>query len=325
MVKIRNFVKYLNKLELELRLEKELLIRYTQNPILNFKDVPYNCNAIYNPGAVKFGEKYLLLPRVEDGRRDNKLHVALSDDGINYELSPEHIPMIPTNDGLPERHMYDPRITYLEGSYYITYCSQDNSSLVRIGLLKTEDFQVFDRIGFITPPWNRNCALFPEKINGQYVKIERPMYGNEFFNMISFSPDLINWGNHKLIKLETQTWFGEKWGAGPPPIKTKDGWLQIIHGVFLACNYVYRIGVILLDLEEPWKVVGQCPEFILTPREDYERTGETINCVFCNGVIPEPDGTIKIYYGAADTSIGLAFGRIDDLINACKYDMMNNK
>jgi len=136
--------------------------------------------------------------------------------------------------------------------------------------------------------------------------------------MISFSPDLIHWGQHKPIDLISQTWMREKWGVGPTPIKTSEGWLVIIHGVWFACNYVYRLGVILLDLEKPYRVIGQCPEFILTPRETYERSGETINCVFSNGAIPEPDGTIKVYYGAADTCICLAIGKISELIDACK-------
>lgn len=299
-------------------LKSELLIRHPENPILTHKDLPFNANAIYNPGAVKFNNEYILVPRVEDGRRDNKLHVARSKDGIHFVVEPEPI-NVPADaeSNLWEYHRYDPRITFLEGSYYITYCAQNFGEIVRIGCIKTNDFKNFERLPFITPPWNRNCALFPEKINGLYARIERPMHGNQSVNMVSFSPDLIYWGNHKTIELVPQTWMREKWGVGPTPIRTSEGWLTIIHGVWLACNYVYRLGVVLLDIDKPWKVIGQCPEFILTPRENFERSGETIDCVFCNGAIPENDGTIKIYYGAADTCICLAIGRIKDLIDAC--------
>ncbi len=299
-------------------MKKELLTRYHGNPILTYKNLPFNCNAIYNPGAVKIGKKYVLLARVEDGRRDNKLHIAISDDGYHFKVNPEPIKIIGDEENdIWGKHMYDPRITYLEETYYVTYCAQDFGENVRIGLLKTKDFVTFEQMPFITEPWNRNCALFPEKINGLYARIDRPMNGNQVMNMVSYSPDLIYWGRSKPIKLEPQTWFREKWGMGPTPIKTDKGWLLIIHGVWLAVNYVYRLGVVLLDYEKPSEVIGQCPEFILTPREDYERTGDTMNCVFSNGAILEPDRELKVYYGASDTCICLATAHIDELIDAC--------
>ncbi len=299
-------------------MSRELLKRFAGNPILTPGDAPFLCNAIYNPGAAKFGAQTVLVPRVEDGQRDNRLHIAWSDDGVNFRLEPEPIPLPAGSRDLRfEYHSYDPRVTFLEGAYYITYCAQGFDETVRIALIRTEDFRSFERIGFITQPWSRNCALFPEKIGGRYARIERPMSGNLVYNMISFSPDLIHWGDWRAIDLVPQTWMREKWGCGPPPIRTEAGWLCIIHGVWLACNYVYRIGVILLDLEQPWRVVGQCPYFILTPREDYERTGETINCVFSNGAVIEPNGEVRVYYGAADTCIGLATARLDDLVAAC--------
>ena len=143
------------------------------------------------------------------------------------------------------------------------------------------------------------------------------MSGNLSINLISYSTDLVHWGEWEPIRLEPQTWMREKWGGGPPPIKTQQGWLLIIHGVWFACNYVYRLGVVLLDLENPARVIGQCPDFILTPRAEYERVGETINCVFSNGAILEPDGELKVYYGAADTCVGLATAPVDALIEAC--------
>jgi predicted GH43/DUF377 family glycosyl hydrolase len=300
-------------------MDRELLIRHSANPILTYKDLPFNCNAVYNPGAAKVGNRYVLLARVEDGRRDNRLHVAWSDDGLSFRIEPKPIAITGTlDDELPEKHLYDPRITFLEGTYYITYCSQDFGEVVRIGLLRTADFKTFQRVAFITEPWNRNCALFPERIGGQYARIDRPMNGNDAINMVSFSPDLVHWGGSRPIELQPQTWMRQKWGVGPTPIKTDAGWLVIIHGVWLAVNYVYRLGVILLDKDKPWKVAGQCPEFILTPREPYERVGDTIDCVFSNGAVVEPDGRVKVYYGAADTCIALATTTISELLAACR-------
>lgn len=299
-------------------MKEELLRRYEGNPILTYKDLPFLCNAIYNPGATKFGDKYILLPRVEDEKRDNRLHVAISDDGIHFKVNPKPIDIPHDPDAERwEYHYYDPRITYLEGYYYITYNAQSFGEVVRIGLLRTKDFEHFERLPFITTAWNRNCALFPEKINGLYARIDRTMNGDMTINWVSYSPDLIHWGQSKPIELKPQTWFREKWGVGPPPIKTEKGWLMIFHGVWRAISDVYRLGVALLDLEDPSRVIGQYPGFILTPRELYERVGDVANCVFCNGVILEPNGELKVYYGAADTCIGLAFCYIDDLVSAC--------
>jgi len=297
---------------------QELLKRHPQNPILKPDDMNFLCNAVYNPGAVKFGDQYLLLPRVEDGRRDNRLHVALSNDGVHFSVETHPIRLPPSPDHKPfEYHMYDPRITHLEGEYYITYCGQTFEEEVRIGLLKTRDFKSFERFPFITQPWSRNCALFPEKIGGLYARVDRPMSGNAGITWVSYSPDLVYWGRSKPIEFEPVTWMRNKWGPGPTPIKTDQGWLFIFHGVWFACNYVYKLGVMLLDLEDPSRVIGQFPHFILSPREDYERVGETMNCVFSNGAILEDNGDLMVYYGAADTCIGLATAPIADLVDAC--------
>jgi len=302
-----------------MRLAGELLKRYPGNPILTWKDLPYHVNAVYNPGAVKHGDEYILVPRVEDGRRDNRLHIARSRDGIHFTVEPEPIALPGSPEDLVwEKHQYDARVTPLDGAYYIAYCAQTMGEVVRIGLARTEDFRTFERLPFATQPWSRNCALFPEKIGGLYARLDRPMSGSDAITFITFSPDLVFWGRSRPLELEVQTWMREKWGIGPPPIRTDEGWLLIIHGVWLACNYVYRLGVVLLDLEDPRRVIGQCPEFILTPREDYERCGEVPNCVFANGAILEPDGELKVYYGAADTCVGLATGHVDELIAACK-------
>lgn len=300
-------------------MQGELLRRHDGNPILTYRDLPFHANAVYNPGATKAGDEYILVPRVEDGRRDNRLHVARSSDGVRFVIDPDPID-IPGSDEERawEKHQYDARVTRLEGAYYLAYCAQTMQEVVRIGLARTHDFKSFERLPFPTQPWSRNCALFPETVGGLYARLDRPMNGNDAMTFVTFSPDLEFWGKSRLLELKVETWMREKWGIGPPPIRTEEGWLLIIHGVWLATNYVYRLGVVLLDLDEPWKVIGQCPEFIFTPREPYERSGEVPNCVFSNGAIVEPDGSIKVYYGAADTCIGLATGRVDELVEACK-------
>lgn len=298
---------------------RELLVRHPGNPILTWRDVPIPVNAIYNPGAARVGERTLLLPRVEYTSRDNDLHCAWSSDGVHFAVEPEPIAIdVPPAERPFEHHRYDPRITELDGEYLIAYCAQDFGEMVRIGLARTVDFRRFERIGFITEPWNRNCAIFPERIGGLYARLDRPMNGaSDAVTFVSFSPDLIHWGQSRPVVIRPATWLRNKWGIGPTPIKTRRGWLVIIHGVWIAIAPVYRLGVILLDLEEPWRVVGQCPHAILTPTEGYERVGEVNNCVFSNGAVVDPDGTVRVYYGAADTCIGLATAPLDDLLAAC--------
>ena len=304
-------------------MQHELLKRHGDNPIITPEDMPFLCNAIYNPGAVRFGDKYLLMPRVEDGRRDNRLHVALSDDGVHFTVEPQPIALPLSEQHAPfEYHMYDPRITYLEGRYYIAYCAQDFDETVRIGLCSTLDFKSFERHPFITQPWSRNCALFPEKIRGLYARVDRPMSANSGITWVSYSPDLVHWGQSEPVKARIETWMRDKWGPGPTPIRTDHGWLLIFHGVWFACNYVYKLGVMLLDLENPARVIGQFPHFILSPLEPWERVGETHNCVFSNGAIPGPNGLLHVYYGAADTCIGLATAPLQDLIDACLENRM---
>jgi beta-1,4-mannooligosaccharide/beta-1,4-mannosyl-N-acetylglucosamine phosphorylase len=306
--------------EKELTVIDGLLKRHPENPILTHVSLPFLCNAIYNPGAVKFGDLYVLIPRVEDGRRDNRLHVAMSDEGVHFTVNPDPIPFEPDPEMDPwEKHRYDPRVTFLEGQYYILYCAENEAGVCRIGAVRTSDFEKFERLPFMTPPWNRNAALFPEKIGGQYARLERPMGDGASMTFVSYSPDLEHWGGHQAVNLKVETWLSFKWGIGPTPIKTDDGWLLIFHGVWRSCNgLVYRLGVCLLDLEEPSQVIAQCPEFIITPRTEYERVGDVPNCIFSNGAIVEPDGVVRVYYGACDTSICLATTTLPELVSACR-------
>jgi beta-1,4-mannooligosaccharide/beta-1,4-mannosyl-N-acetylglucosamine phosphorylase len=297
----------------------ELLKRHPENPILTHLDLPFLANAIYNCGAAKLGDTYVLVPRVEDGRRDNRLHVARSADGVHFTVNPEPIPFAPDPEAdVWEKHRYDPRVTLLEGWYYILYCAETATGICRISAIRTRDFRRFERLPFMTPPWNRNAALFPEKIGGKYARLERPMGDGDSMTFVSYSPDLEHWGGHKPLHLKVETWLTFKWGIGPSPIKTEEGWLLIFHGVWRSCNgLVYRLGVCLLDGEDPSRVIAQCPEFIITPREPYERAGDVPNCIFSNGAVVEPDGEVKVYYGACDTTICLATTTVADLLAAC--------
>lgn len=296
-------------------LKQELFTRYPENPILSPEGFPFPINAVYNAGAVKFQGKYILVLRVEGKDKKSRLHIATSQDGYNFKVEPEPI-KVPLDEWEVQR--YDPRVTNIEYHYYITYCAQQFEHTVRGGLIKTDDFVNFERMPYISEPQNRNCCLFPEKIDGLYTRLDRPMGTNYDKGWISYSPDLIFWGKSKPVNLKPEIWFRKKWGPGPPPIKTREGWLMIFHGIWWgATGDVYRAGLALLNLEDPSKVIAQLPEYILGPETDYERIGDVNNTVFPTGVIVEPDGQVKLYYGAADRCTCVAEASLDNLVSAC--------
>ena len=136
---------------------------------------------------------------------------------------------------------------------------------------------------------------------------------------MSFSPDLVYWGQSRPIYYKGKPFMdGFKMGAGAVPILTDKGWLEIYHTVSTTCNgFIYRLKACILDKDEPWNIIGYTKDFILWPEHDYEMRGRVSNVVFACNAVPEDDGTVKIYYGAADTNIGLATGKISDIVNAC--------
>jgi predicted GH43/DUF377 family glycosyl hydrolase len=189
----------------------------------------------------------------------------------------------------------------------------------RIALAATDDFESFERIALISGPGNKDGVLFPEKINGEYARLDRPL-GNDIGSIwISYSPDLINWGRSELVfSPRPRYWDCTRIGASVPPIRTERGWLKIYHGFKMTnSGPIYRVGTAMLDLNNPAVVLGRCLRPVLSPRREYERIGDVGNVVFASGAIVEDDGEVKLYYGAADTSICVASAHIDELIESC--------
>jgi beta-1,4-mannooligosaccharide/beta-1,4-mannosyl-N-acetylglucosamine phosphorylase len=187
----------------------------------------------------------------------------------------------------------------------------------RIALAKTEDFYHYERIALVSEPGNKDGILFPEKINGEYVRIDRPI-GKEIGSMwVSYSKNLVDWGKSELMMTPRPgLWDSYRIGASVPPIRTEHGWLEIYHGVKkTAAGPIYRIGTVMLDLEKPDKVIARSNKPILSPRADYERIGDVGNVTFACGAVVEDSGEIKVYYGAADTCICVATTNFDDLVN----------
>lgn len=298
------------------------IMRYNSNPILTKEDVPFKVNSIFNPGAVKVNNKYLLVCRVEMPNGRSAFVMAESSDGYNFEVEDK---LLLKPEDHKECYQYvewgieDTRITPLEGKYYLTYTGYSKNMPLVI-LTETEDFKKFKIHGPICEPSNKDCALFPEKINGYYWKVDRPTAEDRRDIWISRSPDLMHWGAPRnLMQPEPGTWENDKIGVSSNPVRTEHGWLMLYHGVRgFGITSLYKLGVVLLDLNEPWKVIGKSKGPILSPDMEYERVGDVNNVVFSNGWIVEDDGNVKIYYSGADTNICVAETSINELISVCK-------
>lgn len=296
--------------------------RYTSNPILTKENIPFKVNSVFNPGAIKFAGKYLLLCRVEMPNGRSSFVTAQSSDGYCFTVSDK--PCLTLEDH-EEHYNYvnwgieDARVTQIGLRYYLTYTGYSKYMPLVI-LAETEDFKNFIVHGPVSEPSNKDCALFPEKINGYYWKVDRPSAEHRRDIWISRSPDLIHWGGFKFLTEPLQgSWEQDKIGNSSPPLRTKEGWLMLYHGVRgFGLSSIYKLGVLLLDLEKPWLIKGRSLEPILQPEMNYERTGDVMNVVFSCGWIDEPDGKVKIYYSGADSNICLAETTVDYLLSICK-------
>ena len=302
----------------------ELFSRHSDNPILTANDWPYAVNSVFNPGATLLPDgTTLLLCRVEDRRGLSHLTVARSVNGIdNWQIdSRPTFAADPIN--FPEElwGVEDPRITYVEelGKYAVAYTAFTRDG-PGVSLALTEDFSQFERLGVIMAPEDKDAALLPHRIDGQWALIHRPVSAPRAHMWISFSENLYHWGRHKLM-LEARLgawWDANKIGLSPPPILTAKGWLVIYHGVRqTAAGAIYRLGLALFDLMNPEVCLKRGDEWIFGPEETYERRGDVDNVVFPCGTTIAPDGdTVRLYYGAADTSIAMATGSIHALLLA---------
>ena len=305
-----------------------LIKRYQNNPILTKDDVPYEVTTVHNAGAVKFKDKYILLFRSHLLNGRSIIGLAESNDGFKFKVHPKPF-MIPSDKGdfklYEEFGVEDPRITFIDGEYLITYSAYSRYG-VRIGLAKTTDFINVERFSLITEADYRNTVIFPEKFNGLYARLDRPHSDISPWSIwISYSPDLKYWGDSKVIMRPVMYhWDEMKIGPGAPPIKTSKGWLSIYHGVFSTMDgSVYRLGVALHDLTDPSKIIGVGDQWILQPEEVYEITGYVHNVVFSCGAIPEPDGTVKIYWGGADKVMCVGEAVLNELVDLCLNNSRN--
>jgi len=302
--------------------QPELFQRHRRNPILTAADWPYPVHTVFNPAATLLPDgTTLLLCRVEDSRGHSHLCAARSANGVDgWQIDPQ-----PTMPADPDNHpeelwgIEDARITYVPelSQYAIVYTAYTRDG-PGVALALTRDFQQFERFGLIMSPEDKDAALLPHRIGGNWALIHRPVSAPRAHMWISYSPDLRHWGSHKLI-LEARRgawWDANKIGLSPPPIETPQGWLVIYHGVRMtAAGCIYRLGLALFDKDQPERLLKRGDEWVFGPEERYEQRGDVGNVVFpCGYTVGEDGDTIRLYYGAADTSIGLATGSIKGML-----------
>ncbi|MFL9845292.1 glycoside hydrolase family 130 protein [Flavobacterium rhizosphaerae] len=248
------------------------------------------------------------------------LRLMCSEDGINF-YEPEGYPRL-VGEGPQETFgIEDCRVTFVEGTYYLTFTSVSPTG-VGVGLRTTTDWKTFKKHGLIFPAHNKDCAIFEEKINGLFYALHRPSsvdIGGNYIWMAS-SPDGIHWGNHQCIATTRKhLWDSKRVGAGGAPIKTEKGWLEIYHGA--NENHQYCLGALLLDLNDPYKVLARTEEPIMMPIADYELTGFFGNVVFTNGHILDSDkDTVTVYYGASDEFVCAAKFSVTEILSLLKYN-----
>jgi len=292
--------------------------RYSHNPVIP-RDLIPSSNSIFNSAVVPFEGKFAGVFRCDDRWRRMVLHRGFSDNAIDWEIDHDQLKFECDDKEIGEfEYGYDPRVCWIEDRYYVTWCNGYHGPT--IGIAWTKDFETFHQLENAFLPYNRNGVLFPRKINGNFAMMSRPSdtghtpFGDMFY---SESPDMRYWGNHRFMMSPADGWQSKKIGAGPIPIETSEGWLLIYHGVLNSCNgFVYSAGVALLDIDQPWKVTARSGPYIISPQKLYECVGDVPNVVFpCASLCDADTGRLAIYYGAADTVTGVAFGYVDDLID----------
>jgi predicted GH43/DUF377 family glycosyl hydrolase len=300
----------------------ELFVRHPSNPILTAADWPYPVHTVFNPGATLLPDgTTLLLCRAEDRRGHSHLCAARSADGIGGWV----IDREPTLCAAPETHpeelwgIEDPRITFVPelGKYIIAYTAFGKGG-PGVALASTEDFRTFERSGVVMQPDDKDAALLPRRIDGNFALIHRPMGDASAHIWISLSPDLTNWGTHRplLLARKGSWWDANKVGLSPPLIETPEGWLMLYHGVRHTCSgALYRLGVALFELERLDHCIARGASWIFGPETIYEREGDVGNVAFPCGLTVGADGdTIHLYYGGADTCVALATGSVRALL-----------
>lgn len=307
----------------------DVLWRYSENPIIGRYDIPTS-NSIFNSAVVPFNDGFAGVFRCDNKAVQMNIFAGFSKDGINWEINHEPIVMQEGNTKMIDSdYKYDPRVTLIEDRYWITWCNGYHGPT--IGIAYTFDFKKFFQCENAFLPFNRNGVLFPEKINDNFAMLSRPSdNGHTPFGdiYVSYSPDMKYWGEHrsvmKVTAFEDSAWQCTKIGAGAVPILVDDGWLLLYHGVIKTCNgFRYSMGGAIVDKKDPSKVLYRSQPYLLAPAEMYELAGDVPNVVFpCAALHSLEEDKLTVYYGAADTSVAIAFGRLSEVVDFIKENTL---
>ncbi|MDP6635484.1 MAG: glycoside hydrolase family 130 protein [Phycisphaerae bacterium] len=297
---------------------RDLVARSPGNPLISLSDLPFRAGDIWNAAVVRFQGQYLMLLTVEELEGYYSIYRADSADGEKFTINAE--PFMVRLQCCPAANyesvgIRDPRITPLNGEYFITYVA-DGDHGMRIALARTTDFVCVERLGYLTQVDVKNGVMFPRKIGGRYVLLKRPDDGSSIW--VSYSEDLEFWGECNVVMTPRGGfWDSTRIGASAPPIEIDDGWLLIYYGEKgTSAGPLVRLGAAVLDRDDPSKVLARSNIPILTPRERYERIGDVPNVVFSTGALLD-DGTLRLYYGASDSCICLGTVSVDVIVAAC--------
>lgn len=304
---------------------RERFDRHPANPILTADDWPYPVNAVFNPAAAQLGATTVLVARVEDLTGVSQLSVARSGNGVDgWTIDPE--PLLAPAEGVESEQwgFEDARVVFVpELDRWVITCTAYGPAGPAVYLATTGDFASVERHGIVRQPEDKNAALLPERIDGKWIMLHRPKSeygGSRGAILLSRSADLVSWSapEQVLSPREGAWWDSLRIGIGPPPLRTEHGWLLIYHGVKeTIAGGIYRVGLALSDIDDPTSVSHRLPEWILGPSAAYEREGDVPNVVFPCGLVHDAGSDqIRLYYGAADTSICLATAQLEELLAA---------
>jgi beta-1,4-mannooligosaccharide/beta-1,4-mannosyl-N-acetylglucosamine phosphorylase len=315
--------------------------RSPRNPILTRRDVPAlppdiaDVTSVFNPGAIRIGKRVHLLLRVQTRGRHTVLVPAESDDGERFTVRARRVEIHGLDAvGRTIHHVYDPRLTRIGDTVYMVFAA-DTDGGCSLGVAAMRDSEHYDLISFDGDDV-RNGVLFPQRVGGRYLRLERPNRTRLVSGVttggaivLAESDDLVRWTEVAPVMQGRPHYWDELIGSGPPPVKTRAGWLHVYHGIARhgAGGLIYQAGVCLLDLEDPARVTARGRDNVLEPREPYEQVGQVPNVVFPTGLIVDdvdgdgfalPDSRVRLYYGAADTAVATATTTIGGLIDACR-------
>jgi predicted GH43/DUF377 family glycosyl hydrolase len=313
------------------KVDRRVLTRWEGNPVLSSQDFPWLMRAVYNSSAERTRHanpraEYVMVTRCNQLNHRTLMWAADSDDGLHWRLRamPYEVPDTEEWHWITADVYYDPRIQWLDGEYKILVACQGNN-YCRVACFTSPDLEALRFSHWMNHFDGRNMVLFPERSrDGRYMRLDRPNLaakGGKGDIWLAYSPDLVHWGDGRMVIQSSDVPLIAYHGLGPStsPIRVDDGWLIVFHTIMSNCSTTeYGVAAAILDYQEPWKVRYSTEHPILWPEADYEMTGYVEHVCFPCSMIAENDGSVKLYYGAADTRQCVAVGKLEDIIYACK-------